>query len=261
MSTLKRASRLVREEIIVLLANMQAVRASTRKNTKITLTQYSAAQRRSTSTTIDAAEVAGVSSLRPARLPSNVGDMTTKSYSSLCGASGRILVGARLDTWCGGGSGRNRRSSLTARSSVPMGGASMIGPGAGETVTSMGVVSMQRQGMSSTTMSEQEFHSVADEALEEIHDAVEEALEDGFEDDFDCNMSQGVLNIIVGDRGTWVLNKQSPNRQIWWSSPISGPMRFEYHEESKRWLNTRDGETELRVILATEMSEKCGVSV
>lgn len=41
----------------------------------------------------------------------------------------------------------------------------------------------------------------------------------------------------------------------------SGPMRFEYHEEVKRWLNTRDGETELRVILATEMSEKCGVSV
>ncbi|CAM9228070.1 unnamed protein product [Ectocarpus sp. 12 AP-2014] len=221
MSTLKRASRLVREESTALLANMQAVRASTRTNTKITLTKYSAAQRRSTSTaTIETAEVAGVSSLRPARLPSHAGNTTTKSYSSLCGASGRILVGARLDTWCGGGSGRNRGSSLTARSSVPMGGASMIGPGAGETVTSMGVVSMQRQGMSSTAMSEQEFHSVADEALEEIHDAVEEALEEGFEDDFDCNMSQGVLNIIVGDRGTWVLNKQSPNRQIWWSSPI-----------------------------------------
>ncbi|CAB1102317.1 unnamed protein product [Ectocarpus sp. CCAP 1310/34] len=267
MSTLKRASRLVRKESSAQLANMQAVRASTRKNTKITLTQYSAAQPRSTSTTIEAAEVAGVSSLRPARLPSNAGNMTTTSYSSLCGASGRILVGARLDTWCGGGSGgsggsgRRRGSSLTARSSVPMGGASMIGPGAGEIVTSMGVVSMQRQGMSSTTMSEQEFHSVADEALEEIHDAVEEALEEGFEDDFDCTMSQGVLNIIVGDRGTWVLNKQSPNRQIWWSSPISGPMRFEYHEESKRWLNTRDGETELRVLLATEMGEKCGVSV
>lgn len=65
----------------------------------------------------------------------------------------------------------------------------MIGPGAGETVASTGVVSMQRQRMSSTTMSEQEFHSMADEALEEIHDAVEEALEEGFEDDFDCNMS------------------------------------------------------------------------
>lgn len=33
-------------------------------------------------------------------------------------------------------------------------------------------------------------------------------------------VQQGVLNIVVGDRGTWVLNKQSPNRQIWWSSPI-----------------------------------------
>ncbi len=43
--------------------------------------------------------------------------------------------------------------------------------------------------MSSSTMSEREFHLLADEALEEIHDAVEEALEDGFEDEFDCNMS------------------------------------------------------------------------
>ncbi|CAM9814470.1 unnamed protein product [Ectocarpus sp. 6 AP-2014] len=261
MSTLKRASRLVQEESTALLASMQAVRASTRKNTNITLMQYSAAQRRSTSTTIAVAEVAGASSLRPVRLPSNAGSMAEKPYSSLSGACGRILVGARLDTCCGGGSGRNRGSSLTARLSAPMGGASRIGSGVGETVACTGVVSMQRQGMSSTTMSEQEFHSVADEALEEIHDAVEEALEEGFEDDFDCNMSQGVLNIVVGDRGTWVLNKQSPNRQIWWSSPISGPMRFEYHEEAKRWLNTRDGETELRVILATEMSEKCGVSV
>ncbi|CAM9654178.1 unnamed protein product [Scytosiphon promiscuus] len=118
-----------------------------------------------------------------------------------------------------------------------------------------------RRGMSSTTMSERDFHSVADEALEDIHDAVEEALEEGFPEDFDCNMSQGVLNIVVGDRGTWVLNKQSPNRQIWWSSPVSGPMRFEYHEDSSRWLNTRDGETELQAILAMEMRDKCGVSI
>lgn len=42
---------------------------------------------------------------------------------------------------------------------------------------------------------------------------------------------------------------------------LSGPMRFEYHDNSKRWLNTRDGETELRDLLAKEMSEKCGVSL
>ena len=41
----------------------------------------------------------------------------------------------------------------------------------------------------------------------------------------------------------------------------SGPMRFEFHDDTKRWLNTRDGATELRAILAAEMSEKCGVSL
>lgn len=46
-----------------------------------------------------------------------------------------------------------------------------------------------RRGMSSSAMSEREFHLLADAVLEEIHDAVEEALEDGFEDEFDCNMS------------------------------------------------------------------------
>lgn len=44
-------------------------------------------------------------------------------------------------------------------------------------------------------------------------------------------------------------------------STPSGPMRFEFHDDTKRWLNTRDGKTELRAILATEMSEKCGISL
>lgn len=37
---------------------------------------------------------------------------------------------------------------------------------------------------------------------------------------FCCRLQQGVLNIIIPGRGTWVLNKQTPNRQVWWSSPI-----------------------------------------
>lgn len=43
--------------------------------------------------------------------------------------------------------------------------------------------------------------------------------------------------------------------------PCSGPMRFEYDEDGERWVNTRDGETELRSILTAEMLEKCGVSL
>lgn len=51
----------------------------------------------------------------------------------------------------------------------------------------LGGTAAVRRGMS--TMSEREFHAVADEELEEIHDAVEEALEEGFEEDFDCHMA------------------------------------------------------------------------
>lgn len=43
---------------------------------------------------------------------------------------------------------------------------------------------------------------------------------------FSLRAQQGVLNIVVSDRGTWVINKQSPNQQIWWSSPIRYPFVF-----------------------------------
>ncbi len=40
----------------------------------------------------------------------------------------------------------------------------------------------------------------------------------------------GVLTLCFPPSGTYVLNKQPPNRQIWLSSPVSGPKRFDYVE-------------------------------
>ena len=34
--------------------------------------------------------------------------------------------------------------------------------------------------------------------------------------------------MVVEGKGTWVINKQPPNRQVWLSSPISGPRRFDW---------------------------------
>lgn len=39
---------------------------------------------------------------------------------------------------------------------------------------------------------------------------------------------QGVLTVRLGELGTYVINKQTPNRQIWMSSPVSGPMRYDW---------------------------------
>lgn len=69
------------------------------------------------------------------------------------------------------------------------------------------------------------------------------------------NAQAGVLNITVPAVGTYVLNKQPPNKQIWLSSPISGPKRYDWivegdrmHEKQEtrefvhgQWVYLRDG--------------------
>ena len=74
-------------------------------------------------------------------------------------------------------------------------------------------------------------------------------------------MQAGVLTITHPKNGTYVLNKQPPNRQIWLSSPISGPKRYDWviagasqsHKEDStidsgdagstggKWIYLRDG--------------------
>jgi frataxin len=85
---------------------------------------------------------------------------------------------------------------------------------------------------------ESQYHDVADETLEDIQDAVEGALEDKGIPEFEVNYASGVLTMTMPPHGTWVLNKQTPNQQIWWSSPVSGPRRYQY--EDGEWVFTRD---------------------
>ncbi|KAL4133135.1 hypothetical protein PRNP1_003756 [Phytophthora ramorum] len=108
------------------------------------------------------------------------------------------------------------------------------------------------------SMTEHEFMELADETLHEIQswlDGIEEMLEES-----DVMFSQGVLKIDLGEHGTWVINRQVPNRQIWWSSPVSGPRRYEYDGESGHWVNTRD-RGELMELLRSEILEATGIEI
>lgn len=87
---------------------------------------------------------------------------------------------------------------------------------------------------------EAEYNSFADETLETIQDAVDDAL-DSTSIEYECENAAGVLTLKMPPHGTWVINKQTPNQQIWWSSPLSGPKRFEYEPESGEWFSTKDG--------------------
>lgn len=93
-----------------------------------------------------------------------------------------------------------------------------------------------------------QYHDVADDTLHTIQDAVEDLIEDNFDTDTnssdddtlpEVNYASGVLTLSFPPHGTWVINKQTPNQQLWWSSPISGPRRYEYVEERERWVYTR----------------------
>uniref|UniRef100_UPI00398F64B1 frataxin, mitochondrial n=1 Tax=Pristiophorus japonicus TaxID=55135 RepID=UPI00398F64B1 len=108
----------------------------------------------------------------------------------------------------------------------------------------------QRKGIHFSTLRRMENASLLDDATyEKLAEETLDLLSDFFEDladkpfvpkDYDVTFASGVLTINMGERlGTYVINKQTPNRQIWLSSPISGPKRYDWTE--KKWIYSHDG--------------------
>eukprot|EP00304_Pavlova_gyrans_P012114 CAMPEP_0206052504 /NCGR_PEP_ID=MMETSP1466-20131121/33914_1 /ASSEMBLY_ACC=CAM_ASM_001126 /TAXON_ID=44452 /ORGANISM="Pavlova gyrans, Strain CCMP608" /LENGTH=166 /DNA_ID=CAMNT_0053427659 /DNA_START=1 /DNA_END=501 /DNA_ORIENTATION=+ len=100
------------------------------------------------------------------------------------------------------------------------------------------------------------YHRVAGRTLEHIQECLEAYVDDS-DDDSDVDFSGDVLNYEVDGRGTFVLNKQGPNKQIWLSSPLTGPMRFDLCLEAADWLRTRDHKP-LGDILAADIEQLAG---
>lgn len=80
-----------------------------------------------------------------------------------------------------------------------------------------------------------QFTQIASAFLANLQQQLEESESPMFED---TAYSDGVVNIEMRGKKYYVLNKQTPNRQIWLSSPISGPSRFERSEEGE-WKQNR----------------------
>lgn len=63
----------------------------------------------------------------------------------------------------------------------------------------------------------------------------------------------GVLTFSLPNKaGTYVINKQPPTRQIWLSSPKSGPIQFRYEEDGE-WVDIRGSGKSLRSLLKEEL--------
>jgi frataxin len=81
---------------------------------------------------------------------------------------------------------------------------------------------------STPTDADYDYESLSEETLESLGEYFEELLErDERMVKSDVSLASGVLNVSIPEYGTYVINKQTPNRQIWLSSPLSGPYRFD----------------------------------
>lgn len=118
-----------------------------------------------------------------------------------------------------------------------------------------------------TDISTSEYHERADEYLNELVTRLEQAQESRV--DLEVDYSAGVLEVSIPSKGIYILNKQPPNKQIWLSSPLSGPKRFDWvvfgeglHQKEGAgigdWIYLRDG-TSLTELLRKEVGIKLGV--
>jgi frataxin len=65
--------------------------------------------------------------------------------------------------------------------------------------------------------SESEYHPIADSTLDTIQDTIDDIF-DPLPIEYEVTVASGVLTLSMPPHGTWVLNKQTPNRQIWVSA-------------------------------------------
>ncbi|XP_047368541.1 frataxin homolog, mitochondrial isoform X2 [Vespa velutina] len=98
-----------------------------------------------------------------------------------------------------------------------------------------------------------EFEKISDTTLESLTEYFEDVIEEATHlEDSDVSYGDGVLTAKFGNPyGTYVINRQTPNRQIWLSSPTSGPKRYDFVKG--KWVYKYDDKT-LHELLNDEIS-------
>jgi CyaY protein len=100
-------------------------------------------------------------------------------------------------------------------------------------------------------MTETDFHS----AVEGVLARIEAALET--HDELDFSLEGGVLTIECPDGSRLIVNRQTPNREIWVAARSGG---FHYAHREGEWRDTRSNE-ELFASLARLIDAQSGVKV
>ncbi|KAL3866432.1 hypothetical protein ACJMK2_043729 [Sinanodonta woodiana] len=112
----------------------------------------------------------------------------------------------------------------------------------------------------STELGEKQFEDLVEDTLDSLAVLFED-LPERFKcpPEYDISFGNGVLTVKISQTwGTYVINKQSPNKQIWLSSPLSGPKRYDFIRG--KWIYKHDGRV-LHDLLQDEISKALGQPV
>lgn len=95
-------------------------------------------------------------------------------------------------------------------------------------------------------MNEAQFLAIVDNIINKIYHTIED---NDVECKYDLDLYDGILT-FTNENGTYVINRQSVAKEIWLSSPISGPYHFALKDAV--WCS-RTG-AELFKVLSTELN-------
>ncbi len=100
-------------------------------------------------------------------------------------------------------------------------------------------------------MTESEFHRAVDAVLARIESSVEG------EEDLAVDLESGILTITCPDASRVIINRQTPNREIWVAARSGG---FHFTSREGLWRDTRSGD-ELFASLARILESQGGARV
>ena len=100
-------------------------------------------------------------------------------------------------------------------------------------------------------MTESEFHRAVDEVLRRVESAVEA------NDALDVDLESGILTVECPDGTKVIVNRQTPNREIWVAARSGG---FHFVLREGRWVDTRSGD-ELFASLTRVIAQQSGAHV
>ena len=98
-------------------------------------------------------------------------------------------------------------------------------------------------------LEESDFHERVDDVLAAIENALESV-----DADVDSEINAGILTLEFANRSKVIVNRQTPNREIWVAAKSGG---FHFHFDGAVWRDTRTNES-LEALLSRVVSEQSG---